>query len=215
MKPGSVNRSISNPHRLISRLISDDPVLTELYRQVVSDHLDQRLQVTEEGWPDLSARLSTVAAKVAETTAQSMDSFFQLGLLPAQTVVPDPIGRSQDPNIYEHVDPATGKSLSVRLGSVHAVKGQTHTATLLLETFTYSHHLKELIEQLSTPHDASAPPRAKKKTPYWMRSAYVAMTRPTHTICLALPEESLGDTQRVRDRRAERLQAVGWSLDFA
>jgi DNA helicase-2/ATP-dependent DNA helicase PcrA len=182
--------------------MGDDPVSIDLYRQLVADHLDRKLQVTEGSWPDLNARLSAIAAKVAESSAQSVDPFFQWGFPPEQIgVVPDSIGQSQDPNIYEHVDAATGKSLSVRLGSIHAVKGQTHTATLLLETFTYSHHLRELIDQLSTPHDASAPPRAKKKTPYWMRSAYVAMTRPTHAICLALPEESLGATQQLRDMR--------------
>lgn len=214
MRPGSINGAVGNPHRLIKRLTVDDTELSNLYRQLILDHLAHRLHVTQEGWPDLCARLSTVAAKITQTTELPRDPFFQLGLLPEPMDIPGSSGRNQDPNAYEHVDPVSGRSLSVQMGSVHAVKGQTHTATLLLETFTYGHHLSEVIEQLSTRHDAPPPPKTKKRTPYWMRSAFVAMTRPTHSVCLALPDQALGETQGVRNRRIEMLEGVGWSLDF-
>ena len=89
-------------------------------------------------------------------------------------------------NIYRH---KRGDSeVCIRLGSIHSVKGETHTATLVLETFYKAHHLVKLkgwILGLKSGRDGTNDTRLKQH--------YVAMTRPTHLLCMAMKENSLRD----------------------
>lgn len=40
--------------------------------------------------------------------------------------------------------PSDAPQVQIRLGSIHSVKGETHTATLVLDSFYFNHHLSEL-----------------------------------------------------------------------
>src|SRR3569833_2089783 len=40
--------------------------------------------------------------------------------------------------------PPDGPAVDIRVGSIHSAKGETHTATLVLDTFFYDHHLRAL-----------------------------------------------------------------------
>lgn len=214
LRPGAVSRSVFNGHRLISRLINDDEAASSEYKRLIGDLLGKRLVLTAADWPDLQARICGVAAKIADAPYRTSDVFFQWN-------VPDNgygkysvnSDKSVDPNSFEYKVETTGRPIKVKLGSIHSVKGQTHTATLLLETFSHSHHLKELLNHFETAHDKPSPKQAKARTPYWMRSAFVAMTRPTHSICLALTEESLGESEQAQKQRIEKLTSSGWIVD--
>jgi len=46
-------------------------------------------------------------------------------------------------------------SLPIRYDSIHAVKGQTHAATMVVETFARPHDLKELLPVLTATQHAS------------------------------------------------------------
>ncbi len=51
--------------------------------------------------------------------------------------------------------PAAGRVIEVQMGSIHAVKGETHFATLVLETHNHKHSIKSLLPWLL--EDASGP----------------------------------------------------------
>jgi hypothetical protein len=100
------------------------------------------------------------------------------------------------------------------MGSIHGVKGETHFATLVLETQNYRHSLKSLIpwllEDASGPRDARGKPVRPQQNKR-LRLYYVALTRSTHIICLAIPKTTLGEASE-RDCRIARLTARGWSI---
>jgi hypothetical protein len=50
--------------------------------------------------------------------------------------------------------PAGGRVIEVKMGSIHAVKGETHFATLVLQTHNHKHAIKSLLPWLL--EDASA-----------------------------------------------------------
>lgn len=92
-------------------------------------------------------------------------------------------------NIYENT-----KNIPINLSTIHSSKGQTHTATLVLdsrynkvEEFKYFREL--LINGINTCT------YSENETKFSIKLAYVAMTRPTHLLCLALHKKLLSDIE--------------------
>ncbi|WP_010178069.1 UvrD-helicase domain-containing protein [Aquimarina agarilytica] len=98
---------------------------------------------------------------------------------------------------YEHSYSNNG--IDVKIGSVHSVKGQTHTATLYLETFfskgagNYeSERLREQIKGLPIKeHLEGYKGGSVDKIVQSARMAYVGFSRPTHLLCLAIENSRL------------------------
>jgi len=96
-------------------------------------------------------------------------------------------------NIYKH-----GKAnIEIQISTIHKVKGETHTATLVLETFKKGYDISQLIKLLQNKKKSGL--EAKKKL------LYVAMSRPTHLLCLAI-HNNLTDTD------IEILKANGFNI---
>ncbi|MFY9072069.1 UvrD-helicase domain-containing protein [Aliarcobacter butzleri] len=85
-----------------------------------------------------------------------------------------------------------GIIFDIDISTIHKVKGETHTATLVLETFNRTYDLKQLLNLLKgTTIKSSSTINAKKKL------LYVAMSRPTHLLCLAMNKEHVSDEDRI------------------
>lgn len=89
-------------------------------------------------------------------------------------------------------------------------KGQTHLATLVLETFNQTHFLNGLMPWLVGQHQHGAK-CASDKAMQRLLQVYVAMTRPTHLLCLALRQSSLGAGKELAANQ-EKLMARGWQI---
>lgn len=98
-----------------------------------------------------------------------------------------------------------GRTIVVGLGTVHSVKGQTHRATLLLESFMNKSDLTALLPALCGHARAKKPGVNEMKR---LNVAYVAMTRPTHLLCLAIQRPS------VTEEYQEALSRAGWVVRF-
>ncbi len=100
--------------------------------------------------------------------------------------------------------------MDIRLNSIHGVKGETHLATLVLDV--KKDHWFHLAHQLD---DICGKPRPKKKrssdAEVHARLAYVAMTRPTRLLALAMRSSDLGEGQ-ARDERVRDLKGQGWRI---
>ena len=100
----------------------------------------------------------------------------------------------------------SGKGFSVDLSTIHGVKGETHDATLVLETkfheFDMEVVLPALIDEAST-----IKLRKKKRASQFMRQFYVAMSRPKHLLCLAIRSDHINDSQR------DELTKLGWCIE--
>jgi hypothetical protein len=75
--------------------------------------------------------------------------------------------------------------VDIRLGSIHSVKGETHTATLVLDTFHLSHNLKSLKPWLLGKRVGDVDTKVTAIDRYRLKQHYVAMTRPSQLLCLA------------------------------
>ena len=93
--------------------------------------------------------------------------------------------------------------LPIRFNSIHGVKGETHAATLVVETFARQHDLKELLPVLTaTQHSIQLKDVARGHC----KRIFVGMTRPSHLLCLAIYSEHISDAQ------SKILKVSGWNV---
>ena len=109
-------------------------------------------------------------------------------------------------NIYRYEN--GGRSVSIRVGSIHSAKGETHRATLVLETYWKKHNIEKLLPWLDVDNNRSRKLSNGVEIQSRRKVHYVAMTRPTHLLCLAMKQESIGDDESV----IERLKKRGWDI---
>jgi len=112
---------------------------------------------------------------------------------------PLPAGDSRQKNHY-HTD-----GIDVKIGTVHSVKGETHLATLYLETFYQRSCIGGNYEsQRLSPHfngiDVGTRKASETITDFAetillqsMKMAYVGFSRPTHLLCFAVHEDRVGN----------------------
>jgi len=78
-----------------------------------------------------------------------------------------------------------GTSVIIPLDTVHGIKGETHTATLYLETKNQNNSINYFLGELT---DSNCTPKLRKKEikPLGLKIAHVAFSRPTHLLCIAI-----------------------------
>lgn len=99
----------------------------------------------------------------------------------------------QSTNTYKH---ETG--INVEVATIHGVKGETHTATLYLETFYYGCDIKQILNNIQKNVDGD---RHIQR----LKMAYVGMTRPTRLLCVAAHRDSISGNEKF-------LQGMGWRI---
>jgi len=92
-------------------------------------------------------------------------------------------------NIFTHE--ANGMDVSFEVATVHSVKGETHTATLYLDTMFHENSIELIKEQLLGTNYSLQ--NRKKRKEQGLRIAHVAFSRPTHLLCIAVNKSSIND----------------------
>lgn len=107
--------------------------------------------------------------------------------------------------------PEEGPLVAIDVGTIHSAKGQTHTATLVLETFSWGHDLGDLLDWLIGVRNGSGKEKKIRRLDR-LRLIYTAMTRPTHLLCLALREEALDSWMGGREEAVRAFRNRGWQV---
>ncbi|MHB1092019.1 UvrD-helicase domain-containing protein [Thiobacillus sp.] len=101
-----------------------------------------------------------------------------------------------------------GRQVNVQIGTVASMKGETHLATMVLESFGWPARRFDLKEAM--PVVAGLAVRDPKMTENQLalfRNLYVGMSRPTSFLCVAVNEN------RVSDECKNALLAQGWVVE--
>lgn len=100
------------------------------------------------------------------------------------------------------------RSVDVEIGTVAAMKGETHLATLVLESLGHPSRRFDLAEALPVLAGLKVrDPKMSESILGQFRNLYVGMSRPTSFLCLAV------NRARVPDDCVAALQAKGWVVD--
>ncbi len=148
-------------------------------------------------------RLFYNALKGLLPTALSLADFAKLSVFDEHDDAPD-VEVEQRHCRVEH----GGRQVHVEIGSVASMKGETHLATLVLESFGWRSRKFDL--ELALPLLAGLVDRNQKMTEPQMalfRNLYVGMSRPTSFLCIA------ANQCRVPEQCREGLAAKGWTLE--
>ncbi|MGM0946129.1 MAG: UvrD-helicase domain-containing protein [Bacteroidota bacterium] len=91
----------------------------------------------------------------------------------------------ENSNLYEK------DNIRIEIGTVHSVKGQTHTATLYLETFFQGKYESEYLKNMFENSEINSSGVYIKQA---MKMTYVGFSRPTHLFCMAIHKDRLETT---------------------
>lgn len=105
----------------------------------------------------------------------------------------------------------------IHLSTIHGVKGETHDATLILETKNHCFDLEAMLPYITNdlpnndhPHtslpDKPHHSRRFKPNKLFSRQLYVAASRPRHLLCIAM------HTSRIKDEQKQALTSLGWKV---
>jgi len=125
-----------------------------------------------------------------------LDSFLNSGIMETGQSISIPAKT----NIYNHI--RDGNQICIEIATIHSVKGQTHTATLYLETFLYEYDVKRIIEYVKGKHRTPTQPRVCSN----LRVSYVGMSRASHLLCVAVHSAHLVG-------HLKELGEAGWTID--
>ena len=195
-------------HRAVVEALRPAPATLAAYRGLIATYLMDWTPLTEETWGAMRDPISTiVGALCIDVVAIDKGANFlawpgddpSLASEPADS--PDAAGA----NVFRVAD--GGRQIDIRLGSIHSVKGQTHLATMVLNTYWHAHSFKQMLPWLlGTKINQNG---AKIQDTKRLQQTYVAMTRPTHLICLAIPRSVFGDAESY-EKYAAILAGRGW-----
>lgn len=198
-------------HRYVLQCLEKTPDVQASYKTLMSRLALRRKALRQKTWDN---RCCALLRQIAETMAdaplsgEEADAFLNWEDEPGANGAPSTIPKRRD-NIYRYSNDQ-GK-VAIRVASIHSVKGETHTATLVLETFYHGHNLKSLRPWLDG-SEAGAE-SSKKRQADRLKLHYVAMTRPTHLLCLAMKRSTFENSGGKLDQERRReLEDHGWHV---
>jgi DNA helicase-2/ATP-dependent DNA helicase PcrA len=201
----------SNRHRQLLHLLEDKPTAHSLFRIMVSRIAAKKRVPTQQSW---DRRWSAAIRRIAEAIAgvallgEEVEAFLRWHEPQAPSSFPGGAKLSRE-NVYAF--PQNDPKVHIRVGSIHSVKGETHSAVLVLETFYQKHNLESLVPWLlgKCSGAGNAPERQKGR----LKLHYVAMTRSAHLLCLAMKTSSFTDkTGSLDEAKISALRERGWHV---
>ena len=194
-------------HRCLQEMLDNYENGMKLYRQFV-----WRWCIAEEGlsaktWDsDIQYVRALLLPMLGESWSAAADEFLQWSDVPnvGGTLVPG--SKSAPSNVYRFTQ--VNRTVDIHVGTIHSAKGQTHTATLVLETYFHERDLTDILDWLCGKQRGWSKANGKKRRER-LRLAFTAMTRPTHLLCLALRKDVFGDDLSTC-QIATRLRDRGW-----
>ena len=199
----------SSHRKLLEAL--DESAGAEAYRDLLDRTLVARGRFSDEEWGQALPLVIEIVCQLTGTKLLNADSTEFLARL--DTPLSDDKSKGQTSplldNFYSH--PPHDPRVHIRLGSIHSVKGETHTATLVLDSFFHKHHLSELKAWILGERFGGMKKKLRGKPELEgarllgrLKLHYVAMTRASHQLCLAMRRDAFIDGE------LERLEAQGW-----
>lgn len=203
MNPNTEFSLRTRRHRYVRELLSGQPNQHRNYVEIVSALANGPCDCILRNWSAAWApRVKAAAVAVSGTTNDSDEVTAFLFGQPETTDSTLPPSPTMHDNVFRYPPQAT--KVEVRVGSIHSVKGETHTATLVLDTFYIKHHLTMLKPWLIGKKSGGGSENETLLSR--LRQHYVAMTRPSHLVCLAMREDCLSNGD------VAALQSRGWRV---
>ena len=207
---GNLKRK-TRTHRAILEALEGNTAAMTTYREVLRRFLIDRTVLSKNSWPAHAEDIVTVSSALCEEGVNRNEAKRFLEWPQDYASLNEITHASSDDsglNVFRVSDGT--RNIDIRLGSIHSVKGQTHLATLLLSTFWHDHSAKQMMPWLVG--KKSNGKKAGKRDYQRLLHTYVAITRPSHLLCLAMPRSALGNNPAAVDQTLATLMERGWNI---
>lgn len=205
----AVLQPASRPNLQLDRLLGTHPE-GALYGNLLARFMVNLETIDNAAWVSIQDDLKAIASALTNCEIPAPAAAFLNWSPPQQAPQQQAKIHRMKANVYRHS--AGAGHVDIQLSSIHRAKGQTHLATLVLETFNYNHFLKSLLPWL-TGQKTGGQDCSNNREIKRLLQMYVAVTRPTHLLCLAMRRSSLGDGLTF-NRNSDRLTERGWTLQL-
>lgn len=202
-------------HRALLKSLTKNTAIA--YTQCVINLLTLPDELTEARWDEFVAVLNRVLCELLSPLTPEIDGEYFFRWHDDEDTKDSALAEHQHyqekGNIYRHAFSNSEEFIDIKLGTIHSVKGQTHTATLLLES-CYKGPIFGQLKAYLIGDSRSQEATGKKRE--WLNALYVGLTRPTHLVCLAIPTSHKNNTSKqpmnwtVED--LAKLKARGWKI---
>jgi DNA helicase-2/ATP-dependent DNA helicase PcrA len=199
-------------HRRLLETLAGSPGI-EAYGDLLDSTLVVEGNFSADEWPLAQAQILKILSQLTGARALNPEAFEFLSrsnYLPSVGTHKDRAAAASN-NAYAY--PQHDPKVHIRLGSIHSVKGETHTATLVLDSFFHKHHLSELKPWILGERTGGMKKKSRGKEELEgsrmlgrLKLHYVAMTRPSHQLCLAMRRDAFIDSE------LELIQKRGWLI---
>lgn len=182
-------------------------------RRIIQYWLNPMYELNSQSWDKMTQDLITILN--IQHIPNLKHEYLAFGL--PETDIPAGSDRDEDNRLEALTENAIQhpSGFKVDLSTIHGVKGETHDATLILETKNYCFDLGEMLSYVTKeyPNDANPnssireKPRSRRPNMQFMRQFYVGMSRPKHLLGLAI------HTDRISEEQRKTLVAAGWVIE--
>lgn len=184
---GAALRHPRYSHRYLLELLEHSPA-RDLYEEMTDSFVVKRLAPMKEEWGNECCIVRKIAQAIVGGSLSGQEANRFLAWDEGED------GPESTPAFTKNRDNTYpfskgGKDVVIRVGSIHSIKGETHMATLVLETFWHRHNLEQLLPWLSGSSQGGKSIGSQQTTR--LKIHYVAMTRPSHLLCLAMKQSSM------------------------
>lgn len=208
VRPAAIQRGGQTGRWLWEALRTDEASIISL-RRLLWEWCIESTPIVEQSWPGKVVELRCALRPVIGTEwSVDADAFCQWSTKTAEQTSGQASEGHSEPNRYRFREDA--RYVDIDVGTIHSAKGQTHTATLVLETFYKKHDLSCLLPWILRDECGSGPNTGKEEKER-MRLVYTAVTRPSHLLCLAIRREAITQDGAEAETRL-RLEELGWTL---
>lgn len=198
-------------HRRLLEIL-DGSAGEDTYRDLLDRTLTVEGKFSDEEWTHALPLVLEIVSQLTDARAlnQEANEFLARSDTPPSDGAHEGGTTVMSDNIYSH--PPREPKVHIRLGSIHSVKGETHTATLVLDSFYHKHHLSELKPWIlgertgGNKKSRGKPELEGSRMLGRLKLHYVAMTRPSHLLCLAMRRDAFIDGE------LESLEEQGWLM---
>ena len=184
----------------LNKVLSEEKQL--IFRKLIADLILADIS-SKEKWEGLSDQIKNVLGLFDATSNKNTNKFVPWT---ADETISDADGETSNIapiNCLICRNEKDGRCVELAFGSIHSVKGRTHLATLVLETYSRMHNMKAIIKYL-----CNTPPKSSPTNQNRLKCQYVAMTRARGLLCLAIPKEF------VDEKAQNKLHDLGWNLQM-
>lgn len=199
--PAPTSAQRKSAHRRIVEALEGEAALAS-YLKLLDLTLSVRGHFTATAWEDDALPLILQIADYFAAGQKVGDEALAFATWPdeLQLVAGEVADTPRTDNVFSY--PLAEPKVHIRLGSIHSGKGETHTATLVLDTFFHTHHLNELKPWLLGARSGGLKVKAKgglqlenARLLGRLKLHYVAMTRPSHLLCVAMRRDAFSDDE--------------------